>query len=51
MYIGTTKASEKQARCCQFKFVGGQWGSDEVRELKVPMVERPQDAIELVKTL
>ena len=49
LYIGTTKASEKQARCCQFKFVGGQWGADEVRELKVPMVESPQDAIELVK--
>lgn len=51
IYIGTNKNAEKQARCNQFKFVGGKWGANEVMELKVPLIDSPKDAIEIVKGL
>ena len=51
LYIGTTKDSEKQARCCQFQFDGGQWGANEVKELKVSMIKSPKDAIGLIKKM
>jgi len=49
IYIGTTKDAEKQARCNQFKFVGGKWGANEVMGLKVPLIDNPEEAIEIVK--
>ena len=51
LYIGTTKDSEKQARCCQFKFVGGTWGANGVKDLKVPKIDNPKEAIKLLEEL
>ena len=51
VFIGTTKDAEKQARCNQFKFIGGKWGANEVGDLKVPMIDSPKDAIEIIKEL
>ena len=49
LYIGTSKDSEKQARCCQFKFVGGTWGADGVKDLKVPLIDSPKAAVKLLE--
>lgn len=51
VYIGTSKKSEIQARCNQFKFLGGKWGTNEVKKLKVPLIDNPKKAIEIVKKL
>ena len=51
VFIGTTKDAEKQARCNQFKFIGGKWGANEVGDLNVPLIDNPKDAIEIIKEL
>ena len=51
IYIGTNKNAEKQARCNQFKFVGGKWGDNGVADLGVPLIDNPKEAIEIVKAL
>lgn len=51
LYVGTTKDSEKQARCSQFKFVGGSWGTNEVSGLNVPIIDNPREAIKMVENL
>lgn len=51
IYIGTNKNAEKQARCNQFKFVGGKWGDNDVMDLNVPLIDNPKEAIDIVKAL
>lgn len=51
IYIGTNKNAEKQARCNQFKFVGGKWGDNDVMDLDIPLIDNPKEAIDIVKAL
>ena len=51
IYIGTNKNAEKQARCNQFKFVGGKWGNNDVMDLDVSLIDNPKEAIDIVKAL